>query len=172
MNVLKILLYCSFAVLLLMFLSSGLVSAQSKTEVLTGDALKLAVPTSFYFAGQSAETQIRNAAAVKFGDNRYVIVGLVDTSGYSTEISGKYEGFIITDSPVKIGDGELGVGAYGFGFTKEGKINIFDLSASQILSAATKTDSELKRPKPLSLAADANGVRFYRGKAYVQVSPK
>src|SRR6266571_1850648 len=74
------------------------VSAQKNApaSVLTGTALTKVVPTSFYFAGQSALTQARNSAAVQFGDNRFVIVGLVDTSGYSSEISGKYEGFFIT----------------------------------------------------------------------------
>ena len=93
---------------------------QTNYEVLTGDNLKRIVPTSFYFAGQSADTQMRNSAAAKIGENRFVIAGLVDTSGYSTEISGKYEGFLITDSPVKIGDKMLETGAYGFGFSKNG----------------------------------------------------
>ena len=113
------------SILLLLALVSlySATAAQIKPEVLAGDNLKKIVPTSFYFAGQSAVTQMRNTAAAKLGTDRYVIVGLVDTSGYSTEISGKYEGFFITDSPVKIGDKELNTGAYGFGFSKD-KINI------------------------------------------------
>ena len=83
----------SFLFFLLLVLPYSTTSAQIKPEVLTGDNLKRVVPTSFYFAGQSAATQERNTAAAKFGENRFVIVGLVDTSGYSTEISGKYEGF-------------------------------------------------------------------------------
>ncbi|HRH46952.1 MAG TPA: hypothetical protein PKY82_35220, partial [Pyrinomonadaceae bacterium] len=98
--------------------------AQTKTEILTDEALKKVVPTSFYFAGQSAITQMRNTAAAQIGKERYVIVGLVDTSGYSTEISGKYEGFFITDSPLNLGGKTLGTGAYGFGFSKE-SLNIF-----------------------------------------------
>src|SRR5262245_95673 len=73
-------------------------SAQSKPEVLNDKDAIAVIPTSFYFAGQSAPTQVRNAAAAKLGKDRFVIAGLVDTSGYSTEISGKYEGFFITDS--------------------------------------------------------------------------
>jgi hypothetical protein len=145
---------------------------QAKYEILTGEPLKRIVPTSFYFAGQSAETQARNSAAAKIGENRYIIAGLVDTSGYSTEISGKYEGFFITDSPVKIGGKLLNTGAYGFGFAPDNKVNIFDLSSKQILSVKTVDDLEMKRPRPLMMTADSKGIRLYKGKIYVTISAK
>src|SRR5437762_6332842 len=86
--------------------------AQNKRKfgVLSEKDANSVIPSSFYFAGQSAPTQMRNAAAARIGTNRLVIAGMVDTSGYSTEISGKYEGFFISDSPVKIGDKTLGTG--------------------------------------------------------------
>ncbi|MEO6589228.1 MAG: hypothetical protein ABIP06_07960 [Pyrinomonadaceae bacterium] len=146
--------------------------SKSKNEILTDNALKRIVPTSFYFAGQSAETQMRNTAAAQLSENRFVIVGLVDTSGYSTDISGKYEGFFITDSPVRIGDKMLGTGAYGFGFSQSGKVNFFDLSSKQILSVTTTSDAEMKRPRPLLMTGTANGVRLYKGKNYVLISAK
>lgn len=145
--------------------------AQTKTEILTDEALKKVVPTSFYFAGQSAITQMRNTAAAQIGKERYVIVGLVDTSGYSTEISGKYEGFFITDSPLNLGGKTLGTGAYGFGFSKE-SLNIFDLSSKQILSVKINEDAEMKRPRPLMMIADAKGFRLYKGKTYVLIAGK
>lgn len=147
-------------------------SAQTKPEILTGDELKRVIPTSFYFAGQSAETQVRNSAAAKLGESRYVLVGLVDTSGYSSEISGKYEGFFITDSPIKIGGKDLNTGAYGFGFAADNKVNFFDLSSKQILSVSTTTDAEMKRPRPLMMSSNNKGVRLYKGKNYVLISPK
>ena len=157
---------------LLLFSAAFVVSAQKNgVTVLTGAALTKVVPTSFYFAGQSAQTQMRNSAAAQFGANRYVIVGLVDTSGYSTEISGKYEGFFITDSPVKIGNKKLDTGAYGFGFSSTGEIRIFDLSSKDIFSTATTNDSSIKRPRPLMITADGGNIRLYKGKAYVVVSP-
>ena len=113
---------------------------------------------------------MRNAAAARLAKDRLVIAGLVDTSGYSTEISGKYEGFFITDSPVKIGDKTLNTGAYGFGFSADGKLNIFDISSKEILSVATKSDAEIKRPRPLQMVADAAGIRLYKGKNYAVIS--
>lgn len=145
---------------------------KNSPEILAGDELKRIMPASFYFAGQSAETQMRNSAAAKIGENRFILAGLVDTSGYSTEISGKYEGFFITDSPVKIGDKELSTGAYGFGFAKEGKVNFFDLSSKEILSVATVNDGEMKRPRPLMMTSEKGGIRFYKGKNYVLISAK
>src|SRR6478672_3440554 len=122
----------------LVFLLYASALAQNASVVLTDKDAAVVIPTSFYFAGQSAPTQMRNAAAAKLAKDRFVIAGLVDTSGYSTEISGKYEGFLITDSPVRIGDKQLGTGAYGFGFSQDGKLNIFDLSAKKILSVVTQ----------------------------------
>jgi hypothetical protein len=156
----------------LAFLLGASAVAQNGPTVLSDKDAAIVIPTSFYFAGQSAPTQMRNAAAAKLAKDRFVIAGLVDTSGYSTEISGKYEGFFITDSPIKIGDKELGTGAYGFGFSQGGKLNIFDISAKQILSVNTRSDSDMKRPRPLQLASTAGVLRLYKGKNYAVVSPR
>jgi hypothetical protein len=165
-----------FAVLAFAWVSTFFYSAyaQSKTgfEVLSAKEAEVVIPASFYFEGRSAPTQMRNAAAARLGKDRFIIVGLVDTSGYSTEISGKYVGFFITDSPIRIGSGILSTGAYGFGFSKNGKVNIFDISGKQILSATVQNDSDMKRPRPLQLVTDPKGVRFYNGKSFVQISPK
>lgn len=158
--------------LILVFGSSVSAQKQSRFEILSDPALSRIVPGSFYFAGQSAPTQMRNAAAAQIGRDRFVIAGLVDTSGYSTEISGKYEGFLITDSPIKVGGKLLGTGAYGFGFSKDGKLNIFDLSSKRILSAPAKFDDGVKRPRPLEMALADNGVKLYKGKSYVLISPR
>ena len=114
--------------------------AQDSVKVLAGAELNRIVPPGFYFQGQSAPTQMRNSAAALVGSKRYVIVGLVDTTGYAAEVRARYEGFFITDSPISINGSRLEVGAYGFGFTNDGKLNILDLTAKDILSvAATRT---------------------------------
>jgi len=153
---------------------SAAVNAQEKVapEILTETAATKIVPTSFYFAGQSAPTQMRNAAVARIGKDRHVIAGLVDTSGYSTEISGKYEGFLITDSPVNIGGKQLETGAYGFGFSADGKLHIFDLSGKEIMAVETTNDKEIKRPRPLMMSVAGDGVRFYKGKNYALVAVK
>jgi hypothetical protein len=147
-------------------------TAQESAAILTGTDLSRVVPPGFYFQGLSAPTQMRNAAAARFGSNRYVIAGLVDTSGYAADVKAKYEGFLITDSPIAINGSELGTGAYGFGFSNDGKLNILDLGGNQILSVSTMKDSALKRPRPLMMTKAADGVRFYNGKDYALITVK
>ena len=160
--------------IVVLFLPSLLViAAQSSVVILSGAELNRVVPTSFYFQGQSAPTQMRNSAAARFGTNRYVIAGFVDTSGYAAEVRAKYQGFLITDAPIKINDSELGVGAYGFGFSNDGKLNVLDLAGNQIYLISTTKDSGLQRPRPLMMS-DGNGatVRLYAGKDYVTIALK
>src|SRR5690242_4278857 len=111
--------------LLLIGVMASVVVAQEPAVVLSGTELTRVVPTSFYFEGQSAPTQMRNSAAARFGQKRYVIAGLVDTSGYSSGVREKYQGFLITDSTITIGDKKLVAGAYGFGFSDDAKFNVF-----------------------------------------------
>lgn len=168
----KLVLFAIFFALI--FTLNTTIRAQEKSapEIVNEKAAAAIVPTSFYFAGQSAPTQIRNSAVARLGKDRYIIAGLVDTSGYSTEISGKYEGFFITDSPVSIGGKQLATGAYGFGFSAGGKLHIFDLSSKEIMWAPTVNDKEMKRPRPLMMSAAADGVRFYKGKNYALIKAK
>jgi hypothetical protein len=115
---------------------------------------------------------MRNAAAARLEAKRYVIAALVDTSGYSADVRAKYEGFLITDSVVTIGGTQVGAGAYGFGFTDNGRLNIFDVGGKQLLSVKTGDDKEMRRPRPLMMTKAENGVRLYAGRHYVTISAK
>ena len=155
------------------FTSVSIIGQTNDRYVVLGEPeLEKIVPTSFYFAGQSAPTQMRNAAAARIGKDRFVIAGMVDTSGYSAEISGKYEGFFITDSPITIGNKNLSPGAYGFGFTKNGTVNILHLNAARLLSAAAPSDPRMDRPRPLQMVARRNGIRLYHGRNYVLIAAR
>ncbi len=165
-----IIVCASFFALILTLNTAANAQERSAPEILSQTEAAKIVPTSFYFAGQSAPTQMRNSAVARLGKTRYIVAGLVDTAGYSTEISGKYEGFLITDSPINVGGKTLEIGAYGFGFSADGKINIFDLSGRETLSAATSGDKEMKRPRPLMMTVDKDGVRFYKGKNYALIT--
>jgi hypothetical protein len=140
--------------------------------VLGGADLLRVVPPGFYFQGLTAPTQMRNSAAARFGTRRYVIAGMVDTSGYADDIRARYEGFLITDSPITINGSDLGIGAYGFGFSNDGKLNILDLSGNEILSVSTTKDNQLRRPRPLMMTKVQNNIRLYSGKDYAVISAK
>src|SRR5690349_14785315 len=151
---------------------AGLVVAQESATILAGAELTRVVPNSFYFQGLSAPTQMRNAAAARFGKDRYVISGLVDTSGYSADVRARYVGFLITDSAITLNGESLPAGAYGFGFGTEGKMTVMDLGGKDLVSVAVTNDKDLRRPRPLMMSADPGGVRLYNGKDYVVIAAK
>jgi hypothetical protein len=160
------------SVALALFVISGSATAQDRPTILTGAELTRVVPTGFYFQGLSAPTQMRNAAAARFGTTRFVIAGLVDTSGYSADVREKYVGFLITDSEITLNGETLPAGAYGFGFGNEGKITVMDLAGKDLLSVAITNDKSLRRPRPLMMSADPAGVRLYNGRNYVVIAAK
>ncbi len=159
-----------FSLLVALLLVAGSATAQERATILTGAELTRVVPTGFYFQGLSAPTQMRNTAAARFGKDRYVISGLVDTSGYSADVRAKYVGFLITDSAIKLNGESLPAGAYGFGFANEGKLTIMDLGGKDLLSVPVTNDKALRRPRPLMMSSDPNGVRLYNGKDFVVIA--
>ena len=149
--------------------ASGWVAAQSGTNTVLkpADTEKL-LPASVYYSGQSAPTQKRNSGGVKFTDGHYMLATLVDTSGYSTGIAAKYQGYLIAEVPLKIGGKTLAAGAYGFGFVGD-KLLVTDLGANDVFTAKSTTDEAMKRPRPLEVVVDdAGGYRLYVGRTYVK----
>ena len=161
-----------FSVVVTLLFVTVVVAAQERPTILTGTELTRIVPTGFYFQGLSAPTQMRNAAAARFGTDRYVISGLVDTSGYSADVRAKYVGFLITDSAITLNGELLPAGAYGFGFATEGKMTVMDLAGKDLLSVPVTNDKALRRPRPLMMSADPGGVRLYNGRDYVVIAAK
>ncbi len=165
-------LRAAVAAALLLFALPAAALAQAWPKILEGDELTRVVPSSFYFEGQSAPTQMRNAAVVQLGPNRFAMAGLVDTSGYSSEVQAKYVGFIITDSPITVGGARLPTGAYGFGFAANGWMNVMDVGGRRILSVRTRRDADLQRPRPLMMTQARGGVRLYTGREWVLLSSR
>ena len=141
--------------------------AQSKPAGVVASAdLKSLVPATYFYRGQSASVQMRNAAAVRTKNERYVITALVDTSGYASDVAAKYQGFFITEVKLKVGDAELAPGEYGFGFVGD-KFVITDVGANDVLSTSSQHDDNLKRPVSLKITEAEGGYRLYAGKKYV-----
>ena len=156
------------AVVLGLLLGSS-VAQQSSKHVLSPDELKKAVPAEFFFRGQKAPVQLRNAVGFQLADSKMALAALVDASGYSTAIQQKYQGLLITESKLNIGGSELAPGEYGFGFAADGKFMVMDVANNDVLSAASQMDSELKRPVPLKLVEDGGGYKLYAGKKWVSI---
>jgi hypothetical protein len=147
------------------------INAQGANTVLKPAETQKLLPAGVFYRGQSAPTQLRNSAGVKFADGFYVLATLVDTSGYSTDLQAKYQAYFITEVPIKVGGTNLAAGVYGVGFVGD-KFLVTDVGGHDLLSVSTAEDAELKRPMPLQVVADAagGGFRLYAGRKYVSFS--
>jgi|CZKY01.1.fsa_nt_gi hypothetical protein len=161
-------LNCNRKMMMMWLIVLAALVAQAGAQVLTGDQVKKVVPNSFFFSGQSAAVQLRNSTGLKNSAGKLVLAGLVDTSGYSTAIAEKYQGFLITETKLSFDGATLDPGAYGFGF-KEGKFTVMNVAGTDVFSIASQNDDQLKRPVPLKLEKDGAAYRLYAGRKYVVV---
>jgi hypothetical protein len=142
---------------------------QASKHTLSSDEVKKAVPTEYFFRGQKAPVQLRNAVGFQLADGKIMLAALVDASGYSTAIQQKYQGLLITETKLNIGGSVLPPGQYGFGFTADGKVSVMDVANNDVLSAPSQTDAALQRAVPLKLVEDGAGYKLYAGKKWVAI---
>ncbi len=147
---------------------TALALTQASAQILSGEQAKKIAPSTYYFAGQSAAVQARNTTGLKNSAGKVVLAGLVDTSGYSTAIQEKYQGFLITETKLSFDGGTLDPGEYGFGF-KDGKFIVMNVAATDLVSVTSQNDDQLKHPVPLKLEKDGAAYRLYGGRKYVVV---
>ena len=142
---------------------------QASKHVLSADELKKAVPAEYFFRGQKAPVQLRNAVGLQLADGKMMLAALVDASGYSTAIQQKYQGMLITEIKINVGGSDLAPGQYGFGFTSDGKFIVMDVGNNDVLNGASQTEADLKHAVPLKLVEDGAGYRLYAGKKWVAI---
>ncbi len=141
------------------------VLAQAPT-VVSKPELKPLVPTTYFFRGLNATVQARNAAALKFSDNKFLIVALVDTTGYSSGVAQEYQGLLITEKTIDVGGQKIPPGQYGFGFNKAGKFHLMDVSMKELATADAGSDEKLAHPVPLKLELENGQPKLYIGRKY------
>jgi hypothetical protein len=156
----------SFFVAIQIFTLFSLMCPAAIGQIVNGDELNKVIPKSYFYAGQSAPVQERNSVALKNSAGKFTLAGLVDTSGYSTAIAAKYQGFLITESKLTFDGATLEIGAYGFGF-KDGKFYVTNVAAGDVFSVASQRDDQVKHPVPLKFEKTDGGYRLYAGRAYV-----
>jgi hypothetical protein len=154
---------CSFCLLAGLLVSA----AEPSAGVLGAEDLKRVVPASYFFRGQSASVQLRNSAGFRTPDGKFVLAGLVDTSGYSTDVAEKYQGFLITEVKLNVEGSELPPGEYGFGFSKQDKFTVMDVGNNDLLSVSSHLDQNLLRAVPLKIVAGQGSYRLYAGKKWI-----
>lgn len=133
--------------------------ATGSTSVLHAAEAAKILPEAVYFAGKSAGTQLRNSAGIHYADGPYVLAVLVDTSGYSTSIQEKYQGYLLTEVPLEFGDHRLPAGAYGVGFVGD-HFGVMDIGSHDLLQATAAHDAAMTRPMPLQIVQGASPAAY------------
>ena len=152
----------------LLAVASAPVQAQEKVE---GKSFDTGCVKDFYLEGNAIPVQKRNTVILKGADGKRMVFGLLDTSGYSTEVQQKYAGMMIVERKVTVGGTAVGAGAYGFGLVKgtpaegPGKLMVYDVGGAKVGEAAAQWDAALAQPVPLQFVKG----RLYVGRHWVDV---
>lgn len=144
-------------------------AAKSLPTVLTRAEAGPLMPPSVFYKGQVAPIQQRNSAGILFAPKTMMLVALVDTSGYASEVQQVYQGYLLTQVRLRIGSQELAPGAYGIGFVAADRMLVTDLGGNTVLEAHVAHDEAMRRPNPLQILPDATPgtYRLYLGRTYV-----
>ena len=142
-------------------------SATETSGIFSADKLTSLLPATVYFQGKSAPLQIRNAAGTALNGKQILWASLVDTSGYSSSVQERYQFYLVSEGPFRIGDAAIPAGAYGAGFLGDHFL-IMDLGGHTIAQGPLQTDKDLRRPRPLQMVPDqASSVKLYLGRHWV-----
>lgn len=155
---------------LVCLLALGVGRAQTAT-VLGRDEAEKILPAAVFYGGQTATLQGRNSAGIRTAEGKLVLASLVDTSGYSSGVAERYQGYLIAEVPLRVEGVELPAGAYGFGFVAGDRVVVMDLGQHELVNAGTHRDGTIRRPAPLLVVADgAGGYRLYLGRSFATLS--
>ena len=153
-----LLLAGSIAIACLLAVWPNPASAQGGFEQVTGSAFDHAVPTDFYLVGEHIPVQKRNAVLLKTEKGSRVVLALLDTSGYSSQVQQKYVGMLISEGKISVCGNSIGVGSYGFGLDRptapsnvDAKFMLYNQAGEKVGECAVKKDESLKQPKPLGV---------------------
>lgn len=106
-------------------------------ELVEGKTFDTGLVKDFYLEGNSIPTQKRNSAMIKCPCGKRLVFGLLDTTGYSSEIQTKYVGMVLVEKKTMLGAAEIPVGAYGFGLVKPAqgdgpaKLVVYDIAGGR-----------------------------------------
>jgi hypothetical protein len=151
--------------------------AQGAFEQLTGKAFESAIPNDFYLEGNRIPVEKRNAALLKIPAGARLLLALLDTTGYSSQIKQKYAGMVITEGTVSVCSVSLSVGSYGFGLEKpaatsseDAKFFLYNQAGEKVGDCGAKKDKAVKQPKPLNVVLSKEaGARLYLGRYFLEL---
>jgi hypothetical protein len=154
-------------------------NAQGAFETVTGKAFDSALPKDFYLEGSAIPTEKRNAALLKTPAGARVLLALIDTAGYSSQIKQKYIGMIINEGRISVCGKTVDVGSYGFGLDRpaatskdDAKFHLYNQAGAEVGACAAPLDATIKIPKPLQVSVGKNGPALLMlGRYRVEIKP-
>ena len=168
---------CFSAMALVVAIYPAAASAQGRFQSVTGTEFVHAIPNDFYLEGNRIPVENRNSALLKDAKGARLVVGLIDTTGYSTKIKTKYKGFVISEANINFGGVNLGVGSYGLGLdlpgapgNADGSFKIYNQAGEKLGEGTLKYDEAVKQPKPLGVSGDKSAhTKLFFGKYVVEI---
>jgi len=159
-------------------LGARALQAQGSLELVAGKAFDQALPKDFYLEGNAIPTERRNAAMLKTPSGARLLLALLDTSGYSSQVQGKYLGMVITEGPISICGKALAVGSYGFGLKKPpgesdepAEFFLYNQAGDKVAQCPASKDLVLEHPRPLEVFPKGAATRWYLGRNIVEIKP-
>jgi hypothetical protein len=158
---------------------AGRAYGQGAFSSVTGKAFDGAVPGQFYLDGNAIPTEKRNSALLTTPSGHRFLTGLLDTSGYSSQVQMKYSGFIINEAPLTLCGKPLGVGSFGFGMKKPAEASpadaafiLYDQGGKEVSQCMVKKDMALQHPVPLQVILKGEkSVDLALGRYIVEIRP-
>ena len=157
---------------------AGPAHAQGTFKVETGEAFDRAIPRDFFLEGNAIPTEKRNSALVITPSGARMVVGLIDTSGYSSQVQRKYIGMLITEGKVDVCGNPVAVGSYGFGLVKPSgesrsqgsKFVLYNQAGQKVAECAATWDAKVQHPMPLHVAVNGTeSARLYLGRNWIEL---
>lgn len=151
--------------------SSGSAQAQNQFALVIGKPFKAAAPADFYLEGVAIPLAQRHATMLRTPRGARMLVSLLDVSGFTSEISQKYVGMIITEGDLFVCGQKLTVGGYGFGWQRPGRnaegpgaLSFYNQAGEKLGECATPRDATLDQPKPLQVLVRGDTATLYYGR--------
>lgn len=166
------------ASLLLSVMVASPASAQGVFKVERGQAFNKILPKDFVLEQNAIPTQKRNSRLVVTPSGSRLVVGLLDTSGYSSQVQEKYMGMLITEGNLEVCGNQVAVGSYGFGLVRSpgipvahaAKFVLYNQGGHKVMECSADWDAKIKHPTPLRVVVQGMGTaRLYLGRNWVEL---
>lgn len=168
---------CSIVVFTLAGVPSGF--SQGRFRILSAKSLKRAVPRDFYLEGSAVPVEKRNATLIETPSGAKVLIGLLVTSGYASQLPQKYSGMLISEGSLSVCGNPVAVGSYGFGLHRsaasdnaDAEFVLYNQAGQAIWDCAARKDLRLREPRPLQVILGTHAsARLYLGRYWAELEP-